>query len=1344
MKRRRTPIASQWEEPARRLVIAWSQDKPEAEELCTTEALRIGRLLLCDAITMRDKKITVRRRPLYLAAWLFWCRWQALPAGEDRASLETSIRLFTLLVMLDQHGFGAQENLPEDLRTVIEADALSVDEVMVDEARSLLDALTEAFDATAVRLVRGLTDAALVLIAKGDPGRADYLSNLAAALMAAYHGSGQEHYLLSAVDACRTAVAEAPPGPVQVPHLVNLAIGLNAVFEANGDGSALREALDRYDALHPSEIDDSALRARALSAYSAATFAMAELTFDSAGLDRAVDLCRAAVTASAQASATGQQDPRYVANLAEMLRVRYELDGHPNDLQEAARSLEALLLVTPAEDPDRPRRMAALASVLFASETSALERPAGQRPVELCEAALRQMSATDRLRPGILTNLSTVLLSRHLETGNLRDLRRAVAAARLALSASASHPKTSEMRGNLGNALVAWYDRTGRPELLDRGIEEISRALHGGQLERPRRVDLMSNLGAALFARTNRTGSDDDLATAIEVNRAALELTAPGCSDRSRRLANLALCLEQSFDRHGDPAALDEAIETYRTACAVAANTGRQRSHHLSAMATALVVRHWLRASSGDLEEAVELHRQSITALPAGHADRSRRMANLASALLSRHRSGGNPADASEAVEQMETALGLVPEGDADRPYRLNTLGLALTRLASDNERRETCDEAVEFLIRAVAATPEGDLALEARLRHLGDALELRYRLAGEPDDLDAAVRAHRGAADNCPPDYPDRALDLYNLGSVIAARAEQREQSGDSAGARDDRDSATLAYQAASTTARATVMVRLAAADQWARLMLATGHLATSVDAFTLAVGLLPQLSWRGLGQADQERLLTEWIGLTGDACAAAIEAGQPQRAVELLDAGRSILWEHQLELRTDASALADQRPDLASRLSELCASIRALENDALAADENSAWSRSDEPSRARQGQLMSLSRRLDELIDEIRQVDGQADFWRVPSFAALAAAARSGPVILVNVSTHRCDALIVRAEQVDVVALPELTMERARFAAHRQRRIVAAVRDHALLPLAERERISRELRDTLDYLWHAVGIPVLRRLGISESDRSWPRLWWCPTGPLSLLPLHAAQTYDPVRCTEVGVIDHVISSYTPTLRALATAARRAGRTPAGSMLVVAPAQAPSDAALPHAELEAAGAMRTTGVPTAMLAGMHASKAAVSAALSQHRHLHFAGHSLQDLREPAQSRLRLADGDLTLAQIAALDLHQADLAYLSSCEGSTGAVTLPDESLHLAGALQLAGYRHVVAASWSVPDSGAAAMAAEIYQKLAALDATAAPSPDDTVAMTVHYAARRMRADNSPLVWASYLHIGP
>ncbi|KAK0706616.1 hypothetical protein B0T26DRAFT_727329 [Lasiosphaeria miniovina] len=72
------------------------------------------------------------------------------------------------------------------------------------------------------------------------------------------------------------------------------------------------------------------------------------------------------------------------------------------------------------------------------------------------------------------------------------------------------------------------------------------------------------------------------------------------------------------------------------------------------------------------------------------------------------------------------------------------------------------------------------------------------------------------------------------------------------------------------------------------------------------------------------------------------------------------------------------------------------------------------------------------------------------------------------------------------------------------------------------------------LEWLWDAAVRPILGELGFLEppSDDSWPRVWWIPTGPLSLLPLHAAGRPFP-HSTE-SALDRVVSSYSSSVKAL------------------------------------------------------------------------------------------------------------------------------------------------------------------------------------------------------------------
>ncbi|MEH0590094.1 CHAT domain-containing protein, partial [Streptomyces sp. B21-106] len=266
-------------------------------------------------------------------------------------------------------------------------------------------------------------------------------------------------------------------------------------------------------------------------------------------------------------------------------------------------------------------------------------------------------------------------------------------------------------------------------------------------------------------------------------------------------------------------------------------------------------------------------------------------------------------------------------------------------------------------------------------------------------------------------------------------------------------------------------------------------------------------------------------------------------------------------------------------------------------------------------------------------------------------------------------------------------------------------------------------------------------------------PRLWWCPTGLLTLLPLHAAGRHPRHRTsaaqggegTAQSVPDRVVSSYTSTLTALRRARERTGDGAFRGLLTVGMPETPGRPPLPGVERECAEVRaHIPAAESAMsdLIGPRAISQAVRQALHEHAWAHFACHAEQDLMDPAQSAFLLHDGRLTAAEILELHLPLAELAYLSACETATGAVNLPDEVMHLASTLQSAGYRHVVATLWSIQDGSAPAIASRFY---AALTRTGRPDAG-RAARALHEALAEHRAHDptDPLRWAAFVHVGP
>ena len=399
-------------------------------------------------------------------------------------------------------------------------------------------------------------------------------------------------------------------------------------------------------------------------------------------------------------------------------------------------------------------------------------------------------------------------------------------------------------------------------------------------------------------------------------------------------------------------------------------------------------------------------------------------------------------------------------------------------------------------------------------------------------------------------------------------------------------------------------------------------------------------------------------------------------------------------------------------------------------------------------------LARQWDELVERVRRLDGFEHFLEAIPFAELRAAAGTGAIAIVNVSRLGCDALIVAASGdpgVRRVPLPGLTYQETVDEADTLLGVLERAGQSGL-PFLVRETDRRTVFDVLDWLWQVVAAPVLDALShtaLPDGDEALPCVWWCPTGPLTLLPLHAAGHYsrtnnEPTR-REVTVHGRVVSSYTPTLAGL----RRAREAPAAApdevrQLVVGMPTTPGQQPLPAAPGELAVLAEYLPPPrqARQLVAEEATVPAVERMLADFPWVHLACHARQDQAHPADSAFALWDGPLTLASLTTLPTGHAELAFLSACQTATGTIKLLDEAIYLAAAMQLLGYRHVVATSWAIADAPTPEVARAFYGWL-----TRGGRPDASQAATaLHHAvwALQESCPGEPLLWAPYVHIGP
>ena len=206
-------------------------------------------------------------------------------------------------------------------------------------------------------------------------------------------------------------------------------------------------------------------------------------------------------------------------------------------------------------------------------------------------------------------------------------------------------------------------------------------------------------------------------------------------------------------------------------------------------------------------------------------------------------------------------------------------------------------------------------------------------------------------------------------------------------------------------------------------------------------------------------------------------------------------------------------------------------------------------------------------------------------------------------------------------------------------------------------------------------------------QKSESPPRVWWCPTGPLSTLPLHAAGIYAPD--TKMGAVenasDYMVSSYTPTLNSLLVPTPVPNAVPFKMLVAIQP-ETEGHVTLTQTREEIRQIERHVPASSLIKLGVDGFESSnVETVLSHLPHAsiaHFACHGVQNLSDPSESAL-LLEGPLKVSTVMAQSLPHASLAFLSACETAKGTVELSDEAMHLAGTMLFSGFRSVVATKW-------------------------------------------------------------
>ncbi|KAJ7208178.1 CHAT domain-containing protein [Mycena pura] len=976
----------------------------------------------------------------------------------------------------------------------------------------------------------------------------------------------------------------------------------------------------------------------------------------------------------------------YVADLGNSLLRRFERLGSLLDIHQSIMILEAAV--------NCHADKASLSNVVISARLGDLSDI--NKSVSMFEDAVKLTPDGHPDKPSRLNNLGNSLLRRFERLGDLSDINKSVLMFEDAVKLTPDgHPDKPGWLNNLGYSLLRRFERLGDLSDINKSVlmfEDAVQLTPDGHPDKPSRLN---SLGNSLLRRFERLDDVSDINKSVLMFEDAVQLTPDGHPDTPSRLNNLGNSLLGRFDRLGDLSAINKSVLLFEEAVQLTPDGHPDKPGWLINLGNSLLGRFQWLGDLSDIIKSVLIFEEAVKLTPDGHPDKPGWLCNLGNSLLGRFERLGDLSDINKSVLMFEDAVKLTPDGHPDKPSRLTNLGNSLVGRFERLGDLSDINKSVLMFADAAKLTPDGHPDKPSRLNNLGNSLAHHFKRSGDLSDINKSVLMLEEALKLTPDGHPDEPSRLINLGNSLLRRFEHLHDPEDSR-------QLILHFTSAACSTTGPANIRFNAAKQWAKH--AHIHQPSSLlHAYNIAIELLPELAWLGLSITDRHHLLSQAGQVVRDAASAALAVHDYQKAVEMSHSG------------------------LANQLVSLSTALETAGTRSNSVTDNTK----PQSLQTIANQSHDLALQRNRVLQQIRELPGFERFLLSKPISELVPAAKKGPVAIINISEYGCDALILLPgllDEVIHVPLCDFTIREAETLAQ---------------SLARIDTFSHILSE----LWFKIVQPVLNALGImTPVSQDLGRIWWCATGPLAFLPIHAAGLYGKDETFGSKLSDFLISSYTPSLTDLIQGYRPQSESQAGlQLLAVTQPLANGQSYIPgtHEEIKCIEQHAEGKVPVLWLDKDDATVGNVERGIKESRWVHFACHGVQSA-SPTESALLLAGSSrLTLSNIINLSLPNADLAFLSACQTATGSKDLQDESVHLAAGMLLAGYRGVIGTMWSIMDNDAPHVAGDVYAHLLK---TSPPDPT-RAAEALHLAVRKLREQSggkkSFLHWVPFIHFG-
>ncbi|RKK82186.1 hypothetical protein BFJ68_g17560 [Fusarium oxysporum] len=552
-----------------------------------------------------------------------------------------------------------------------------------------------------------------------------------------------------------------------------------------------------------------------------------------------------------------------------------------------------------------------------------------------------------------------------------------------------------------------------------------------------------------------------DLEESIQVAWQAVDAAPERYLNPAIYFNDLGVALGDKYLRTGAIADLDEAIRVTGQALDMTSEDHPKRALYLNNLGSQLHDRYSKTQAMADLEESIQFTRQAVNGA-SNQEERAGLLHNLGHRLGSRYSRTRAMADLEEAIYVARQAVDITSKDHPNWTMYTTNLGVQLHKRYSTTREMASLEQAIQLARHVVDATPEAHPSRAGHLRNLGHRLEAKYSRTGDIADLNENIQITRQAINVAPKDHPRQADLLKGLGAALMKRFRRTR-------AVADLEEAIAHLRSASGQSNASAVTRIQACYAIVLASIVTSDWRQGYEASDIAIRLISKVTSRSLEVSDKQHVLRQVAGIASNAAAIALQAEKGASvALRLLEQGRGLLATSLEEMRTDILGLRERYPELADQFVRLRDELEPpATRSADLPDEDQMYSWQGRGTRR-----YDAGNKLDKAIDEIRKRPRFEDFLTAPSGREMQVAARSGPIIVINVGQCRCDAVLVEEHRIRVLALPYL----------KSQDIKKKVQSGSLgSPMV------------LEWLWDVAANPILDALGFLQPPLgdNWPHVW-------------------------------------------------------------------------------------------------------------------------------------------------------------------------------------------------------------------------------------------------------------